>query len=168
MAQAAGRPTSFNAALAEAICLKIADGQSLRAICEDEEYPNRSTVFRWLADPVQTEFRDQYARAREASAHADADDIAHYARQAATGRIEPAAATAAINGLKWSAGKRMPKAYGDKVAVVGGDKADAPIRHSHSFDLSAASDEELDVIERFIRRSANAGGDQGGEGASEG
>lgn len=44
----------------------------------------------------------------------------------------------------------------------------APIRHSHSFDLSAASDEELDVIERFIRRSANAGGDQGGEGASEG
>lgn len=107
------RPSDYNEALAESICLKIADGQSLRAICTDEEYPDRSTVFRWLADPARSEFRDQYALARKASAHADADDIAHYARQAAEGKIEPNAATAAINGLKWSAGKRNPKVYGD-------------------------------------------------------
>lgn len=163
------RPSSYNAALADDICAKIADGQSLRAICEDEEYPDRSSVFRWLADPANTEFRDQYARAREASADADADDIGHYAREAAEGRIEPAAARAAIDGLKWSAGKRKPKVYGDKVALVGGGKDEAPIRQSHSFDLTTASDEELEVIERFItRRAANAGGDQGGEGASEG
>lgn len=107
------RPTSFNAALADDICNKIADGQSLRAICKDEEYPDRSTVFRWLSDPANAEFRDQYARAREASADADADDIGHYAREAAEGKIEPAAARAAIDGLKWSAGKRKPKVYGD-------------------------------------------------------
>lgn len=162
------RPSSFNAALAESICLRIADGQSLRLICEDEDYPDRSTVFRWLGDPDNTEFRDQYARAREASADADADDIAYYARRAADGKIEPAAARAAIDGLKWSAGKRKPKVYGDKVAVVGGGKDDAPIQHSHSFDLTAASDEELDVIERVIRRTANPGGDQGGAGTPEG
>lgn len=162
------RPTSFNEAIAENLCLLIADGQSLRAICEDEVYPNRSTVFRWLADPANAEFRDQYTRAREASAHADADDIAHYARQAADGKIEPAAATAAINGLKWSAGKRMPKVYGDKVALVGGGKGDAPIRHSHAFDLTKATDEELDVLEGFIGRAANSGGDQSGEGETEG
>lgn len=162
------RPSSFNAALAEDICAKIADGQSLRAICKDEEYPDRSTVFRWLADPINTDFRDQYARAREASADADADDIAYYARRAADGKIEPAAARAAIDGLKWSAGKRKPKVYGDKVAVVGGGKDDAPIRHSHAFDLSKASDEELDVLERFIGRAAHAAGDQGGEGQAEG
>ena len=163
------RPTSFNEALAESICLKIADGDSLRTICASDEYPDRSTVFRWLADPANAEFRDHYARAREASAHADADDIAHYARQAADGKIEPAAATAAINGLKWSAGKRMPKVYGDKVAVVGGGKDDAPISHSHAFDLKDASDEELEVIERFVRRrAADAGRDQGGAGEAEG
>ena len=55
-----------------------------------------------------------------------------------------------------------------RVAVVGGGKDDAPIQHSHSFDLTAASDEELDVIERVIRRTANPGGDQGGAGAPEG
>ena len=162
------RPTSFNAALADDICNKIADGQSLRTICKDEDYPDRSTVFRWLADPANAQFRDQYARAREASADADADDIGHYAREAAEGRIEPAAARAAIDGLKWSAGKRKPKVYGDKVALVGGCKDDAPIQHSHSFDLTAASDEELDVIERVIRRTANPGGDPGGAGTPEG
>ena len=162
------RPSAFNAALGENICAKIADGQSLRAICKDEEYPDRSTVFRWLADPANAEFRDQYARAREASADADADDIGHYAREAAEGRIEPAAARAAIDGLKWSAGKRKPKVYGDKMALVGGGKDDAPIRHAHAFDLTKASDEELDVIERFIGRTAHAGGDQGGAGTPEG
>jgi len=111
------RPSSFNAALAESICLKIADGQSLRAICKEEDYPDRSTVFRWLSDPDNAEFRDQYARAREASADADADDIGHYAREAAEGRIEPAAARAAIDGLKWSAGKRKPKVYGDATTL---------------------------------------------------
>lgn len=160
------RPSSFNASLAESICLKIADGQSLRSICEDEDYPDRSTVFRWLGDPDNNDFRDQYARAREASAHAD--DIAHYARQAADGKIEPAAARAAIDGLKWSAGKRMPKVYGDKVALVGGGKGDAPIHHSHAFDLTKATDEELDVLEGFIGRAANSGGDQSGEGEAEG
>lgn len=162
------RPTLFNESLADDICNKIADGQSLRAICRDEDYPNRSTVFRWLADEANAEFRDQYARAREASADADADDIGHYAREAAEGRIEPAAARAAIDGLKWSAGKRKPKVYGDKMALVGGGKDDAPIRHSHAFDLSKATDEELDVLERFIGRTANAGGDQGGESETQG
>lgn len=161
------RPTLYNEPLAEDICNKIIDGQSLRSICEDEEYPNRATVFRWLGS--NKEFSDQYARARELSAHADADDIAHYARKAADGKLEPAAARAAIDGLKWSAGKRMPKVYGDKVALVGGGKGDAPIRQSHSFDLTTASDEELEVIERFItRRAANARGYQSGEGEAEG
>lgn len=44
----------------------------------------------------------------------------------------------------------------------------APIQHNHAFDLTGASDEELDVVERLIRRAAHAGGDQGGAGEAEG
>lgn len=112
-----GRPSEYTPEKAAVICDRIADGDSLRQICEDEGMPSRGTVFRWLADPANKldgkAFQDQYARAREFSADADADDVAHYSRQAANGEIEPAAATAAINGLKWSAGKRKPKVYGD-------------------------------------------------------
>ncbi|WP_343828701.1 hypothetical protein [Brevundimonas olei] len=149
--------------MADAICERLADGESLRSICSDDEMPAKSTVFKWLG--LIPAFADQYARARETQADSLADDIVDIADNKA---LEPNDKRVRIDARKWLAGKLRPKAYGDKVAVVGGDKTDAPIRHSHSFDLSAASDEELDVIERFIRRSANAGGDQGGEGATEG
>lgn len=157
------RPLEFNEAVADAICERLADGESLRSICRDDEMPAKSTVFKWLG--LIPAFADQYARARETQADSLADDIVDIADNKT---LEPNDKRVRIDARKWLAGKLRPKAYGDKVAVVGGDKTDAPIRHSHAFDLSAASDEELDVIERFIRRSANAGGDQGGEGASEG
>lgn len=116
-----GRPSSFTQEIADEICEGLANGESLRKICEDAKMPDRATVFRWLADPKYAAFCDQYTCAREFSGDADADDVAHYSRQAAKGEIEPAAATAAINGLKWSAGKRRPKVYGDKVALTGAD-----------------------------------------------
>jgi hypothetical protein len=64
-----GRPSSYNADIATAICDRLADGESLRSICASEGMPNKATVFRWLGR--QNEFRDQYAWAREAQA----DDI---------------------------------------------------------------------------------------------
>ena len=162
------RPSSFNEAIANEICERIADGDSLRFICEGDEFPERRTVFRWLANPDHEAFRRQYALAREASADADDDDIRDMAGRVEKGKLDPQAARVAIDAKKWSAGKRKPKVYGDKVALVGGGKDDAPIQHSHSFDLTAASDEELDVIERVIRRTANPGGDPGGAGTPEG
>ena len=162
------RPSSFNEAIANEICERIADGDSLRFICEGDDFPERRTVFRWLATPDHEAFRRQYALAREASADADDDDIRDMAGRVEKGKLDPQAARVAIDAKKWSAGKRKPKVYGDKVALVGGGKDDAPIQHSHSFDLTAASDEELDVIERVIRRTANPGGDPGGAGTPEG
>lgn len=122
-----GRPCEYTAEIGATICNRIVDGESLRAICEEDGMPSKSTVLLWAQNLA--EFSDQYARAREISAESDADDVAHYARQAATGKIEPAAATAAINGLKWSAGKRAPKKYGDKVTHVGDSESD-PIQQS--------------------------------------
>lgn len=147
-ADGVARPTEFGEAIAEAICERIADGESLRTICDDVTMPQRARVFRWLDDPANKKFADQYARAREASADADADDIGHYARQAAAGKIEPAAARAAIDGLKWSAGKRKPKKYGDKVALVGGDADDPPIRHQ--LNLNNLTDEQLAALEEIV------------------
>lgn len=161
------RPSLFTDATAEEICIRIMCGDSLAEICRDDEMPAYRTVMRWLKDD-QT-FRQNYASAREDQGHADADAIADIAKRIIKGEIDPAAGRAAIDALKWTAGKRQPKAYGDKVALVGGGKDDAPIRHSHAFDLTDATDEELDVLEGFIRRRAsNAGGDQGGTGAAEG
>lgn len=70
-----GRPSDFTQEIVDAICDKIADGQSLRTICAADDMPARSTVFKWLADPARSSFVDQYARAREAQAEALFEDI---------------------------------------------------------------------------------------------
>ena len=59
----AGRPTDYTGALAEEICLRIAEGESLVAICREEAMPGRATVFRWLQK--YEAFRNEYARAKE-------------------------------------------------------------------------------------------------------
>ena len=125
------RPSLFNDAIANEICERIADGDSLRFICEGDDFPERRTVFRWLANPEHEAFRRQYALAREASADADDDDIRHYSRRAADGKIEPAAARAAIDGLKWSAGKRKPKVYGDATTLTHTGPNGGPVEYTN-------------------------------------
>src|SRR5271156_342956 len=43
-----GRPSLFTTELGDEICNRIADGESLRAICDEADMPDKATVFRWL------------------------------------------------------------------------------------------------------------------------
>jgi hypothetical protein len=61
-----GRPSDYSAEIAETICGRLVDGESLRAICADPAMPARATVFRWLAR--NQEFRRSYALARQCHA----------------------------------------------------------------------------------------------------
>src|SRR5580704_9827258 len=61
-----GRPSEYSDKIAEAICERLLNGESLRAICADPAMPARATVFRWLAR--NQEFRRSYALARQCHA----------------------------------------------------------------------------------------------------
>lgn len=110
-----GRPSLYTPELGETICTRLAEGESLRAICSDSEMPSRETVRRWLeADEA---FRVQYARARDEQAHSIAEaalNDALSAPDAALGRL-------AFDARRWFAGKLLPKVYGDKVEHTGAD-----------------------------------------------
>lgn len=127
---AVGRPSTFTQAVADAICDRLAEGESLRAICADESMPNRATVFRWLA--ADQSFSDQYARAREEQAEALADDIVAIADEAEVRTLgegdevvialDPTAIARnrlRVDARKWVAAKLLPKKYGDRVEVTG-------------------------------------------------
>ena len=58
-----GRSQGYSNEIAETICDRLAEGESLRAICADPAMPARATVFRWLAR--HPEFRRSYAIARD-------------------------------------------------------------------------------------------------------
>lgn len=127
-----GRPSEFTQAIADAICERIADGESLRKICAEETMPNKATVFRWMA--VHKEFSDQYARAREEQAELLADEIIEIADDGRNDKyIDPesrqdrvdhdviARSRLRVEARKWVAAKLKPKKYGDKVAIGGAD-----------------------------------------------
>jgi hypothetical protein len=131
-----GRPSDFTQEIADAICERIADGESLRAICSDADMPNKATVFRWLGDKKHSAFCDQYARAREAQADSLVDDMIDIADDGRNdwmerldkddrpiGWMENGEAlrrsALRIDARKWMAGKLKPKKYGDKLELDG-------------------------------------------------
>jgi len=134
-----GRPSTYTPELADLICEQIADGNSLRSICADEDMPSKTTVFRWLA--ADTAFRDHYARAREAQADSLADDILDIADESAhdtyidengnerTNTEVVARSRLRVDARKWIAAKLKPKVYGDKVSaeLSGPNGGDIPV-----------------------------------------
>lgn len=125
-----GRPSVFTQEIADSICERIADGESLRSICLGDEMPCRSSVFKWLNE--NKSFSDQYARAREAQADHMADEILAIADETERDTIETdggdrannewiARSRLRVDARKWLASKMAPKKYGEKIDVgVGG------------------------------------------------
>lgn len=126
-----GRSTTFTQEVADAICERIAQGQSLRAILLDDAMPASSTVFKWLNDIPA--FAEQYARAREAQADVLFDEILTIADDGRNdsytddeGNVRTdhdviARSRLRVDARKWMAGKLRPKKYGDKLAIGGAD-----------------------------------------------
>jgi len=147
-----GRPSDFSEELADTICERIADGESLRSICSEDAMPNKATVFRWLAaNPV---FSDQYARARETQAETIVDEILNIADDGSNDWMEKKnsdgqnigwsengeairRSVLRIDARKWMAGKMKPKKYGDKVQHTGADgEGPVQIEEVGGFDLA--------------------------------
>lgn len=125
-----GRPTDYTQEIADEICIRLANGESLRAICasdRDDFIPAMGTVFRWLAAPENQSFREQYAMAREVQAETMADEIVSIADGSGLD-VEARVALSArdrlrVDSRKWVASKLLPKKYGDKITqeVTGAD-----------------------------------------------
>ena len=132
-----GRPSEFSQETADIICERIADGESLRAICSEDEMPNKATIFRWLA--ANESFSDQYARARETQADSLFDEILTIADTPMEGTKTKTTASGTeittgdmiehrrlqVDARKWMAGKLRPKKYGEKITqeLTGADGA---------------------------------------------
>lgn len=111
----AGRPTDYTEDLTSLLCSRIATGMSLRKVCKADDMPSIGTVYTWF--PKYPEFIEQYARAKEESADADADKLDEIAEGVLNGDYEPANARVAADIIKWSAGKKRPKKYGDRTMI---------------------------------------------------
>lgn len=109
-----GRPSDYLPEVAADICSLLADGESLRKVCERQGMPAKATVFRWLAQ--HEEFRDQYAKATETRADAIFEEMFDIADSVAEEAAAVAKARLRIDTRKWALARMNPKKYGDKVS----------------------------------------------------
>lgn len=128
-----GRPSKFTQHLADVICTRIAEGESLREIVKTEGMPDRVTVYRWLMD--REDFCNQYTRAREEQADTLADEIlaiadedpeVDYIRDKHGNIIDikidsgyVAYQRQRIDARKWVAAKLKPKKYSENLKLSG-------------------------------------------------
>lgn len=134
-----GRPTRLNTRIGREICLRLAEGESLKAICREPGMPVRSTVLRWViegaarpeGDPLR-EFSGIYSRAREIQADAFADELLEVADDGTNDFVEKQVKNGTIiladhehiNRSKlrvqvrqWYAERVLSGKYGQKIAV---------------------------------------------------
>lgn len=127
-----GRPSKYTKELADAICERLAMGESMRTVCIEETMPAMSTIFKWLRENDQ--FSEQYARAKQESADAMAEEILDIADNGTndweTIELENGYEKEVINHevlarsrlrvdtRKWLMAKMKPKKYGDKIDMT--------------------------------------------------
>jgi hypothetical protein len=131
----AGRPTLYTEEVGQKICARIAEGESLRAICSDEDMPHESTVRGWAINPDHPIFT-HYRAAREVGYAKMAEELLEISDDGSNDWMErrhgdDKESTWVVNGehvqrsklrvetRKWILSKALPKVYGDKVAVTG-------------------------------------------------
>jgi len=109
-----GRPSDYLPEVAADICSLLADGESLRKVCERQGMPGKATVFRWLAQ--HEEFRDQYAKATETRADAIFEEMFDIADNVTEEATAVGKARLRIDTRKWALARMNPKKYSDKVS----------------------------------------------------
>lgn len=148
-----GRPSDFTQEMADRICEQLADGNSLRSICQADDMPNRSTVARWLA--ANEQFRDQYAYACEMRQEELFDQIIEIADTPQVGQKSVSKATGLeiteadmiehrrlqVEARKWTLGKMAPKKYGDKLDLNHGGQSGNPVNMNWQIEFVKPSDE---------------------------
>jgi len=119
--------TRFTQEIFDEICVRIAEGESLRKICKDEKMPNLTSVWKWLNN--NEELSKQYARAREEQAETFVDEILDIADnnkddtfldedgKLIINQEVIARSRLRVDSRKWIASKLKPKRFGDYTKI---------------------------------------------------
>lgn len=138
----AGRPTTYTEELANVICGRMSEGESLRSICRDPEMPAISSIFVWISK--DSKFSEQYKRAMEFRADALFEELFDIADDSSKDTVVNADGSERMNSeyvqrsrlrvdtRKWALSKMMPKKYSDKQQI------------EHSGSINTMSEEDLD------------------------
>lgn len=126
-----GRPSLFTTELADEICERIANGETLRAICRSSDMPTYRSVYRWREADAQ--FSSRLALAREVGADVIADETIEIADETSRDTLEtehgekPNSEWIARSKLRVETRLKLlavwfPRKYGQRIDVTSGNE----------------------------------------------
>jgi hypothetical protein len=133
-----GRPTVYTQELADAICARLAQGETLKSICRNDGMPDDATVRTWALNDYQG-FYPRYACARQLGLDAMADQLLEIADDGTKDfKLDSHGNLIAdhehinrsrlrVDTRKWYLSKLAPKRYGEKVDVNVGGQSENPV-----------------------------------------
>lgn len=159
---------TYTPALADEICARHADGETLNEICRDEHMPSSSAVRRWVIDDIDG-FAARYARARDLLLEHWADESIGIADDGRNDWMERHGkedkgwqangehiqrSRLRIDQRKWLLSKLKPERYGDSLKLTG------------ELDLNTKTDEQLAARLAQLLSQTGSDRDPGGDGAA--
>lgn len=154
-----GRPSKYTQEIADEICSRLADCESLNDICSDDGMPHESTVRSWVIDNKEG-FSTKYARARNIGLDIRAERV----KDAFMSEPDSARARLIFDHERWYLSKLAPKTYGDRTMTEitgkdGGaiqiaqktlhfDVMSLPLEQREALKLALLSAEEPETIEQ--------------------
>lgn len=155
----------YRTEIADAIMLRIARGEPLMRICEDDDMPPMSTVQRWLREN-RDGIRLKYASARAEQADYFADEIIAIADDARNDWMDKQTRAGVIrvvdhehvqrsklriDARKWAAEKQNPRRYGQRTHVE--VEAEVKVQPAGEIDYSKLSVEELETLQALLNKA---------------
>jgi hypothetical protein len=125
---ARGRPEAYTREVADKVLEALIE-KPLRAACEPDGMPAKSTVMKWVALDVD-DFSDRYAQVMRVRALAWSEELVDIADERGA---DPQDRRVRIDTRKWLLSKVLPKVYGDKVEheVTGRDGGPVEVTVTH-------------------------------------
>lgn len=142
------RPTKCTPDITNAICTRLASGESLRSICSDDEMPEKASVLYWVVEGRKIEgtdrlFSDQYHMSREAAGYSHADEALDIRNELRNGEIEPNTAKVILDALKWGAERMAPRRHSTR-QEIDHSSSDGSMSAPTKIELVAPSDNSKD------------------------
>ena len=137
--------SNYTREIADTICTRMSEGESLRAICRDHGMPSEGTVRGWAVRNHDS-FGERYAAARLLLMDYWADQIVDIADD---GELDPRDRQIRAGVRQWIMSKVAPRRYGERLLHAG--DPDSPIQHFHKqVNLAELSPDALDALEHFL------------------
>jgi hypothetical protein len=142
--------TAYTHELAEEICLRLSNGQHMTDICKLDHMPHIRTAYYWQKE--FPDFDEAVKAARKIGSEAIIGKIVKVADQEVINPLEVSSLNMKVKIWQWLASKYNKEDYGDFKQTE--NRTTIEEKKTAVLDVSGMSDEELEVLENALKKTA--------------